>query len=989
MPRRLLRPALCIVLVFCALTRSVFAGGWPPGDVTLPADPAIRFGTLPNGLRYVIKPNAEPRGRTVLRLLVLTGSLHERDDERGLAHFVEHMAFNGTRLYPAETLMTSLQRHGFAFGPDLSAFTFLTHTIYGIEAPSTGEGRLEEAFGVLREFADGQVFDPEEVERERGVIASERRARDNWQSRAGDAITGFLFKRSLIAERNPIGLEKIIATVSPDQLRKFYTRWYRPDNLVLIAVGDAAPERLEALIQEKFASMAPATTPLPKPPEIGPVGNATKPRALLHSTGETGAVSVQLTSIVAGSGTTETAASRAAAIRRDLVMEMLNERLDQLRRANSQDFGEAAAQTSSFGQIYTQSILTVTTSPPNWSRAVEAVAVEWNRVVKQGFTDAEISEAIERVRRRQEYAVAAEATESSAYGADRIGMAIAQGYVPSSAAQFQVQTEAVLATFDGKVARTTFAQLWAPGDPALIGIGNLRLDRAEKLFLETFHTALKAKLPPPPKPVISALAYPPAAMPGTVKSRRYIADLDIHVIEFANGARANLKATQFSRNLVQFRARVGRGLLALPPRLAGLNLIASNYLIDAGLARHHGDDLRRFIAQRNLGLGFGVGEDAFIFTGGSDTRGLPDLLALLKAYIEDPAWRIDDYQAAQIRTGLIYSQASREADAALSATAARVMSKDNPLFSLPPADTVGRRTFEEFSTWLGNGLTDTAVEIGIVGDFDVEKTIDLLARTLGAAPARPPHNPPPDYATPITFYGTPGRWQNTVGSDIPRAAVRVQWLVHGCSDVHTLRRLEALAEVLENRVMREIREKLGSTYDPSSSVWNGDTLRNDGYLMVSLSAPPAAALTLAKRIRELAADLANTGLSADELEAVRQPVLSGNDARLRDNGYWLYHVLQAMQEQPSRLEWPRSRAKDYQAMTVDELNALAKQYLSPKQAQTFVAVPQSAGPASAPPPKPKESAPAKKKRSGTAEDKTRPPPTRVAEPPAPRPPASR
>ncbi len=957
MPLRLFRFGLFLALALSTFLRSSpAAASWPPGGDGLTPDPAIRFGTLPNGLRYAIKPNPEPRGRTVLRLLVLTGSLHERDHERGLAHFVEHMGFNGTRLYPKETLMTALQRHGFAFGPDVSAFTFLTHTIYGIEAPSMGDGRLEEAFGVLREFADGQTFDPEEVERERGVIASERRARDNWQSRAGDDITHFLFERSLLSQRSPIGLEATIAKASAADLRAFYERWYRPDNLIVIAVGDAPPEKLEALIREKFASMPVATTPLPPPPDIGRVGNAAKARALLHSTAETGAISIQLNSVIAGPGGSETLAHRTQSIRRELVMNMLNERLDQLRRANSHEFGEAAAQTTAFAQYYIQNILSVTTAPPNWGRAVEALAVEWRRVAEQGFTAAEITEATERVRRRYEYALAAEATESSAYGADRLAMALAQDMVPANSAQFQALTETIMATFDRAAAKATFNELWGPGQPTLIGVGNLNLRKPEKELLGVYRTALKAKLPPPPIPVISALAYAPAAQSGTIKERRYIEDLDIHAIEFVNGARLNLKATKFSRNLVQFHARVGRGLLTLPPRLAGLNLIASNYLIDAGLARHNGDDLRRFLAQRNLGLGFGVGEDAFIFTGGSDTRGLPDLFALLKAYIEDPAWRIVDFQTAQIRTTLAYSQATREADAALNATAARIMSKDNPLFALPPADSVGRRTFEEFSTWLGNGLTDTAVEVGVVGDFDVEAAIELFARTLGTAPARPPHNPPPAYATRIEFFGTPGRWQNIVYSAIPRAAVRVQWLVHGCSDVHTLRRLEALSSVLENRVLLEIREKLGATYDPSATVWNGDTLRDDGYFMLRLSAPPAEALRLARRIRELAAELAQHGLTEEELEGVRQPILSGNDARLRDNSYWLHYVLQALQEEPARLEWPRSREADYRAMTVAELNALASKYLTADQAQTFVAVPQPEA-AATPAPKPDTPAP--------------------------------
>jgi len=668
-------------------------------------------------------------------MVVLAGSLHERDEERGLAHFVEHMAFNGTSLYPKETLIGVLQRHGLAFGADVSAFTFPTHTIYGLDVPSANAERLAEGFSVLREFADGQTFDPEEIERERGVIASERRARDNWQSRAGEVQGRFLFPLSLLSRRNPIGLESVIAGATAVELRRFYTTWYRPDNLLIIAVGDASPDRLEALVHEKFASMARPAEPLPPAPDLGTIGNPSDLSAALYSTSETGAVTLILNSVVAGPGGPETLALRTATMRRELVVDMLNERLGQLRRAHAQEFGDAAAFLFSAGSAYVQTGLSISTATITWRKAVEALAVEWRRVEEQGFTPEEIAEAVQRVRRRYEYAVAAAPTESSTQSIERIAGALVHSLVPASWAQLEAQMETVIAGFDATVARETFRELWRPGAPRLFALGNLALDEPETDLIGAWQGGFRRPLPPPPAPVLTELDYEPARKPGKIRHQTHIPDLDIHSVEFANGVRLNLKATKFNHNLVYLRARVGRGLLSLSPRYPGLNLLANSYLGEAGVGRHFGDDLRRFMAQRNLSLGFGVGEDAFIFTGGADSRGLPDLLLLLTAYLNDPGWRSADFQTARNRTILLYSEADREVNAALNAMAARVMSQDNPLFALPNPDLVSQRSFEQLVTWLDLALKDGPIELGLVGDFDIPATLDLAARPSAAFPA--------------------------------------------------------------------------------------------------------------------------------------------------------------------------------------------------------------------------------------------------------------
>ncbi len=495
------------LLLFCCLLGVAWSATppWPQGDSDLAVDPAIRAGTLPNGLRYVVRPNAEPRGRTVLRLVVLAGSLHEEDNERGLAHFVEHMAFNGTRLFPKDSIVGVLRRHGLAFGADVSAFTHPTHTIYGLDVPSNDAARLEEGFAVLREFADGLTFEPAEVEAERGVIHSERRARDNWQARAGDALTRFLHPLALLARRNPIGLEDVIDKATPEDLRTFYQKWYRADNLLLVAAGDASPERLEELIHAQFGTLATPAAPLPTPPDPGWMGNPADFDAALHSTPETGAVTFFLTSITPGAEGIETAARRTLGLERELVIDLMAERFSQLRRERAQEFGEASAFIQKVGSDHTQVTLSLTTSTLNWRNAALSLANEWQRATQQGFTAAEIAEAVERVRRRYEYAVASAPTDPSEGIVERIATALVHQQVPSSWEQYAVASEAVMAGFTPARAAEVWRDLWQPGAPRLFALGNLALDEPTKDFTSAWTTGLARPLPPPPKPAIAKL----------------------------------------------------------------------------------------------------------------------------------------------------------------------------------------------------------------------------------------------------------------------------------------------------------------------------------------------------------------------------------------------------------------------------------------------------------------------------------------------------
>jgi zinc protease len=238
---------------------------WPHEHSDIAPDPAVTWGRLPNGMGFALRSNAEPRGRISLCLMVNTGSRLERDDQQGYAHFVEHMAFKGTRHFPAGTLVKTLQRHGMAFGAEVSAFTTQTTTYYTLNLAGNSSASLAEGLQVLRDFADGVTFGPEELQTERGVILSERRTRDSGPERIGWDRMTVLYGDTLLARRKPIGQVDCINRADRAGLVEFYETWYRPERMVLIAVGDASPQFLGDGIAHYFSDMRSRRPAVPEP----------------------------------------------------------------------------------------------------------------------------------------------------------------------------------------------------------------------------------------------------------------------------------------------------------------------------------------------------------------------------------------------------------------------------------------------------------------------------------------------------------------------------------------------------------------------------------------------------------------------------------------------------------------------------------------------------------------------------------------------------
>src|SRR5687767_8256028 len=265
-----------LLLPILALTSVVsFAGAQQPAatinlqnaplDLIIPVDPLITVGTLPNGFRYYIRENRLPQARAELRLAVNAGSVLEDEDQRGLAHFVEHMAFNGTLHFPRQDVGGFMQSLGMRFGAHVNAHTSFDETVYELQIPTNNPALIDRSLLILEDFAHNVTFDPVEINKERGVILEEWRLGLGADERIQDAQFPILLKGSRYAERLPIGRPEIIQNVSHDRLKQFYADWYRPDLMAVVAVGDFNRSTIEAQIRSHFGSIPAAASPKPRP----------------------------------------------------------------------------------------------------------------------------------------------------------------------------------------------------------------------------------------------------------------------------------------------------------------------------------------------------------------------------------------------------------------------------------------------------------------------------------------------------------------------------------------------------------------------------------------------------------------------------------------------------------------------------------------------------------------------------------------------------
>ncbi len=933
-----------VLRLFALLTVSSLAFGAAPPFAheasDLAPDPQARYGKLPNGLRYVVRANREPRDRASFRLLVNAGAVHETENQLGLAHFLEHLAFNGTEHYPPGTLIEFFQRMGMNFGGDTNASTWFTRTLYLIELPDTKAPTLAEGLKVFRDYAGGMLLNETEIEKERGIILSEKRSRDSVGQRTWLATNNFYTAGTMFARRDVIGTDQSLRTMPRAEFVDYYRTWYRPERMAVVAVGDFDPAAVEAQIIAAFGDFKAAAPARPEP-ALGRVAHADGVHPFVHLEPEAPSTGVTLATVLPYQAEPDTGANRLKYLPRQLAHAIVNRRLSILAKQEGAPFTSGSAGAGEAYDTYRQTSLSLTCRADQWTAALGVAEQELRRALTHGFQPAELAEIVANFRNSLRQAVTRAPTRRSDAIADEFAEALLEDDVVTTA-------EADLALYGPALEKITvddcvaaLREAWSPRHRLVVVTGNAQLpagDAGRELVGRTYAASLAVPVAAPAAIAEAVWAYTDFGPAGKIAKRESIADLGITLLTFANGVRLNLKPTDFQANRILTSLRIGSGQLTEPRDRPGLAFYAGRIYNEGGLGRHSADELRRVLAGRTVGANFGIDADAFTVGGSTNRADLLLQLQLTTARLTDPGFRPE--AARQVRKAIdqIYLSFEHTAAGPFNLEVQRLLRSGDPRFGLPPKEEMLRRTPEEAKAWILPQLADGALEVALVGDFDPEAAIDAVARTLGTLPPRAPR-PALDELRRVRFPAEPFVRDFTVATEIPKGEVAIFWPTTDGRDIRRARRLNMLGAVFSDRLRVKVREELGDAYSPGAGSSAGDLYPEYGFMQAGVTVDPPRARQVADIIVGIAADLAKDGVTADELERARKPVLTSLRESARTNGYWLGNVLSRAQEKPEVLDWCRNRYADNEAITAEELSALARAYFGADRASRVTILP--------------------------------------------------
>mgnify|MGYP001466698867 CR=1 FL=1 len=522
-----------------------------PEDSPLPLDARVKKGKLSNGLTYYVLQHKKPEKRAQIWLAVNAGSVLEDDDQRGLAHFVEHMGFNGTKRFPKQELVAFLEKSGVRFGADLNAYTSFDETVYKLQVPTDKPEIVSRAVSVLRDWADGVTFDPGEVEKERGVILEEWRLGRGASRRLFDKQAPTVFHGSKYAERLPIGLPEIIKGASRDKRVRFYQDWYRPDLMAVVAVGDFDPAKMEEQIRAEFDSLPAPTKPRPRPSVQLPPHS--EPLVTIETDPEMPTTSGSLLSKLPHRPEASERDYRRS-IGEQLYGSMLNARLDEMRRDPASPFLYASVGTSGFVRTADANRASAIVKEDGIERGFAALLEEVLRVERHGFTESELERAKRRLLKGFERAaLERDKTDGAEFTAEIVRNFLEDEAMPGREAELELAKKLV-PTFALSELNGLAKQLGA-GSRVVTVAGPPTIARPTKealLALEKDVAARTIAAYVDEQPSEPLLAQPPA--PGKITSTKTIAEIGVTEWTLSNGVRVIAKPTEFSNDEVRMTA---------------------------------------------------------------------------------------------------------------------------------------------------------------------------------------------------------------------------------------------------------------------------------------------------------------------------------------------------------------------------------------------------------------------------------------------------
>lgn len=897
-------------------------GRWVQDYTGRKPDPTIRFGTLSNGVRYAIRHNETPSQGVAMRMRIGSGSLQERDDEQGLAHFIEHMAFRGSTNVADGEAVHMLERQGLQLGPDTNAFTAQDETVYMFNFPHADDTALDTGLRLFREIGERLTFAPSAVEAEKGVVLSEERVRDTPAYRSGVASMATMLDGTRAPTRWPIGKIETIKAADHDRLARYYGANYRPDNATLVIVGNVNPAEVEQKIRAAFSDWKPAA----KPDSID-FGTPSGSKKIGEFVADGAPDRVSLAWIGPEDRREETETVDRETLVRLVGLTILNQRLsDRALQPGSPFVGAHAANSRSMLHSASVTALEVSSSPDKWREALDAASKEQRMLSRDGVQPIDLQRAVTTLRTSLEAKAATASTRKSSDIADQIVRAANNDTLLMSDAQDVAFIEPELAKITPADVDAALKSMFPAERPILFRSAE-RMPAGDKQLASVLTDAYARPLGAAVTEAAVTWPYTDFGKPGAVISKSEDSSLGITTIKFENGTQLIVKPTKFEKDRVLVAVSFGNGRAGVAPPLTHALWEAQLFPL-IGTAKLSFGEISKWAQStgKAASVGLEAAPRAFILKGLTRPGDLLTQMQLLDAYARDPGFRPEAFEKAKTVGPMLEGQLQSNAAAVYTRGAQALMVGNDPRYlALPSPADLSNLDRADLQALLKQALVGRA-DIVIVGDITVDDAIKATAATFASGSGGKPTASLPARvsmsATPVSPYVFEHKGR-------PDQAIYGEYytLPDYFSDPKTSAVAEVTASILKARLVDSVREKLGLTYTPSVAANNSIELQGEGYFTAAIETPPANFDAFRTLLAGQIQDLSTKPVTVDELGRATQPLLAAQRRLLETNAYWLGKLSEFTRE-PRVREQTLEQLSLLATVSADDVKAFAAKFLA-------------------------------------------------------------
>ena len=888
---RLHRPCILMILLLVAALTAVAQEPARQSEsgidlsAELPIDAAVVKGKLDNGLTYLIRANQKPENRAELWLVVNAGSVQEDDDQQGLAHFVEHMAFNGTRNFEKQDLVNYLESIGMTFGPDINAFTSFDETVYNLTIPTDDEETMATAFQILEDWAHGLAFEGEEIDKERGVVVEEWRLGRGAEARIRDQQLPVLFQGSRYAERLPIGKKEILESAPYEALRSFYRDWYRPDLMAVIAVGDFDPEAVLKQIRQHFSGLQMPTEPRPR--EIYPVPDHEAARFAITTDPE-----ATMTSVSVYYKLPKPSHGTAGDYRRQVVEQiyhgMINSRLAELTQKADPPFLYGISATAGIVRSSDFYIQAAGVREGQVIRGLEALLTEAARADRFGFTETELARMKADLLRAYEQAFAEKnKRESASYASEYMRHFLEDESIPGIEMELEmvqeflptISLDEVNQLADEAIQQSNRVVLLSGPEKAGQELPDQEaLAAAFEGVTEKETTAYVDRVRDKP-----LLEQQPAAT--KVVEERFIEEIDVTEWRLGNGIRVVLKPTDFKNDEVLLTGFSPGGHSLVSDARYSSAAFADSILSEGGVGEFDAIELEKAMAGKLVSVSPFIGELEEGVTASASPQDLETMFQLIYLSLTAPRADPEAYQAFMTRMESFIENRESRPEIAFSDEVQTVTYGGH--FRRRPISTEVLQEID-LDTALAvfqDRFADTSdFTFLVVGSFELDGIRPLVERYLGGLPTTDREETWRDVgADPIE-----GQLEVTMHQGLePKSQVQI--LLRGAAEWsrENLHDLQSLAAALRIRLREILREDMGATYGVGVNGILVDRPKERYLFAIGFGCAPENVEEMISAVRQEIKAVQEKGLDETYAEKVREAQRRRREVNLKENGFWV------------------------------------------------------------------------------------------------------